>query len=174
MEEEYLDVVNEKDQFVRKATRKEVREKALLHRVARLIIEKYKGELLVQKRSMKKDIYPGYWDIGAAETVKSGQSYEGAAMVGLRDELGITGISNIQLMHSLLFKIIYNSPKHNVLCKVYKLLYNGKFNFLDEEVDEVKLLTTEQITDLTQKESFDPVGALVFKKYLDIKNKINK
>lgn len=119
MEEEILDVVNEKDKFVRKATRKEVREKALLHRVARIIIENNKGELLIQKRSMKKDIYPGHWDVGVAETVKSGEGYESAAMVGLRDELGITGISNIELIHSLLFKIIYKSPEHNILCKVY-------------------------------------------------------
>ena len=169
MKEEILDVVDEKDQFVRKATRKEVREKTLLHRVARIIIENNQGELLVQKRSMKKDIFPGHWDIGVAETVKSGQSYEGAMMVGLRDELGITGISNIQLMHSLLFKINYRSLEHNVLCKVYKLIYNGKLIFQDGEVEEVKYLTIEQIKNLIQTEKFDPVGKLIFEKYLESK-----
>ena len=171
MEEEILDAVDEKDQFVRKTTRKEVREKALLHRVARIIIENDKKELLVQKRSMKKDIFPGHWDIGVAETVKSGQSYEGAAMVGLRDELGITGISNIQLMYSLLFKINYHSSEHNVLCKTYKLVYSEKLIFQDGEVDEVKFLTIEQIKNLIQKENFDPVGKIIFNKYLEIKNK---
>ena len=169
MEEEILDVVDEKDQFVRKATRKEVRAKSLLHRVARIVIENRKGDFLVQKRSIKKDIFPGYWDIGAAETVKSGQGYEGAAMVGLTDELGIIGISNIQLMHALLFKIKYNSPEHNVLCKVYKVPYNGELIFQDSEVEEAKFLTIEQIKSLIQKENFDPVGKFIFNKYLENK-----
>ena len=41
--EEILDVVDEEDQFVRKASRKEVREKALMHRVSRVIIVNGKG-----------------------------------------------------------------------------------------------------------------------------------
>lgn len=114
MKEEIIYVVNEKDQFVRKATRREVREKALLHRAARVIILNKENKLLVQKRSATKDIHPSMWDIGIAETAKGGDSYESTAMRGLYEELGITGISNIQLMHSVLFKLKYFSLKHNI------------------------------------------------------------
>mgnify|MGYP001564276284 CR=1 FL=1 len=55
--EEILDVVDEEDKFVRKATRKEVREKALMHRVSRIIIFNKDKKFVVQKRSMSKDMY---------------------------------------------------------------------------------------------------------------------
>lgn len=167
--EEIIYVVDEKDQFVRKATRQEVREKALLHRAARVIIKNSNKEFLVQKRSLKKDIHPGLWDIGVAETAKEGDSYESTTMRGLLEELGITGISNIQLMHSVLFKLKYFSKNHNILCKVYHLLYSGQMYAQEEEIDEIKFLTIKEVIDLTKKANFNPVGKVVFDKYLELK-----
>ena len=166
--EEILDIVDEEDKFVRKATRKEVREKALMYRVSRVIIVNSKGEFLVQKRSMSKDIYPGYWDIGVAGTVSSGESYVGTAIRELMEELGVTGISNIQLMHSFLFKIKYSSAADNAHCKVYRLVYNGKIIPQEEEIDEIKLMSAKEIKVLMQKEKFHPVGKIVFEKYLGL------
>lgn len=168
--EEVLDVVNEKDQFVRKATRKEVREKALMYRVSRVIILDKDGKFLLQKRSMQKDIYPGYWDIGVAGTVSSGDGYVGTAMRELMEELGIVGISNIQLMHSFLFKLKYHSSIDNEHCKVYKLIYDGKIIPQKEEVDEIKFLTDEGTKELIGTFNFHPVGAMTFKKYLELKS----
>ncbi len=167
--EEILDVVDENDKFVRKAARKEAREKALIHRASRVIIVNSKGEFLAQKRSMSKDIYPGCWDIGVAGTVSSGESYPGTAMRELMEELGITGIPNIQLMHSFLFKIRHSSAADNVHCKVYELTYNGKVIPQKEEIDEIKLMAAEKIKVLMQKEKFHPVGKIVFEKYLETK-----
>ena len=164
--EEIEYVVGEKDDFIRKSTRKEVREKALLHRTARVIIMNGNELFLVQKRSANKDIYPSHWDIGVAGTVRESESYEGTAMRELMEELSIMGISNIQLMHSFLFKIRYSSAKHNVHCKVYELIYNGEVMPQKEEMDEVKLMAADEIKVLMQKEKFHPVGKIVFERYL--------
>ena len=172
MEEEIIYVVNEKNQFVRKTTRKEVMEKGLLHRHARVIIVNKDEKLLVQKRSLSKDKYPGYWDVGVAGTVKEGDSYESTAMHELYEEVGITGISNIQLMRSLLFKFAFHSPEYNVLCKAYKIQYDGKLKLQEEEVDEAKYMLIEEIKNIIEKEPFHPVGKIVFEKYLETKNKI--
>lgn len=170
MTEEIIYVVDEKDQFVRKATRKEVMEKALLHRDSRVIIENSRGELLVHKRSINKDNYPGYWDIGIAETVKEGEGYVWAAFRGLREELGIVGISNIQIIRSFLFKIRFSSPQLNELCKVYKLIYDGKITMQKEEIDEVKFLPIEEVKKLIEETNFHPVGKVVVERYLEMKN----
>ncbi|MEK6876154.1 MAG: NUDIX domain-containing protein [Nanoarchaeota archaeon] len=169
--EEVLDVVNEKDQFVRKASRKEVREKALMYRVSRVIILNKEKKFLVQKRSMQKDIYPGQWDIGVAGTVSSGDGYAGTAMRELMEELGIVGISNIQLMHSFLFKIKHHSLEDNSICKVYKLNYDEKLVMQREEIEEIKFLAAGEVKKLIAEEPFHPVGAIIFKKYLELKNK---
>ena len=166
MGEEIIYVVNEKDEFIRKATREEVIEKGLLHRVARVILTNKEGKILVHKRSINKLLYPGYWDIGIAETVVEGDSYESTAMRGLLEELGIIGISNIQMMHSFLFKTHYNFPQNNVLCKAYKLIYNGKISFKDGEVEEANFLALEEIKDLIENSKFSPGGKTIFEKYL--------
>ena len=162
-----LDIVNEKDQFVKKATRKEVRDKALLHRVSRVLVYNKFGKLLVQKRAKTKDMFPSYWDIGIAETVKSDEGYEGAALRGLVEEAGIYGISNIQLIHSFLFKIKYNSQETNELCKVYELQYNGNIQPQKEEIEAIDFLTATEVKDLISENKFHPVGKVVFEKYLE-------
>ena len=167
--EEVLYVVDGEDKFVRKATRKEVRENALLHRCSRIIITNGNGLFLAQKRSMGKDIYPGYWDIGVAGTVS--ESYESTAIRELMEELGITGVSNIQLAHSFLFKFKYDSKISNAHCKAYELIYHGDFTPQKEEIDEIKLLEPGKIKKLMEAEPFHPIGRLVFEKYLELKNK---
>ena len=169
MEEEILDVVDEKDRFVRKATRKEIRKKVLLHRVSRIIIKNDKNEFLVHRRSKNKKTFPNYWDIGIAETVKSGESYEAAAIRGLAEEVGIIGVSNTQLMHSFLFKIKYNSSQTNEHCKVYEVLHNGKITAQEEEIDDIKYLTIKKINDLIGGGHFHPLGKLAFERYLENK-----
>ncbi len=169
MEEEILDVVDGNDKFVRKATRKEVRENALLHRTARVIVNNSKNEFLIQKRAADKKTFPAHFDIGIAETSLSGEGYVGAAIRGLMEELGIIGVSNIQLMHSFLFKIKYNSSETNELCKVYEILHNGKITAQEEEIEEIKFLTIEEIKKLIEEFPFHPVGKLVFEKYLELK-----
>jgi len=167
--EEFIDIINEKDKVIKKVTRKEIVEKALLHRASRVIIINNNEEFLVQKRSKNKDLYPNHYDVGIGETVKSGESYEAAAIRGLKEELGITNISNIQLIHSFLFKIKYNSKKHNSYYKVYELQYNGKLRLQQEEIQNVKFLTIENIKKDMRKKLFHPGGTMVFKKYLNLK-----
>ena len=59
----------------------------------------------------------------------------------------------------------------NEHCKVYKLIYDGKIIPQKEEVDEIKFLTDEGTKELIGTSNFHPVGAIVFKKYLELKNK---
>src|SRR3989338_8129878 len=169
--DEIVYVVNKKDQFVKKATRKEVREKALLHRVARVIILNDEKKFLIHKRTKNKDINPGLWDIGIAETVIEGDSYESTAMRGLNEELSIQGISNVQLSRSVLFKLIYLSLNHNILCKIFNLIYNGPIYFQKEEIEEIKFLDKGELLELIKSKKFSPVGKTVFETYLKLKNK---
>ena len=169
MREELVDVVDEDDQFVRKATRKEAKEKSLRYRLARVIIINSEGKILVQKRAKGKELYPSWWDIGVTETLRSGESYEAAAMRGLMEELGIIGVSNIQLIRAFLFKVVYTSKYNNVICKVYKHEYDDKLTLQPDEVDEVRFLTATEIEQFMQREQFTPGGKITFQKYLEHK-----
>ncbi len=166
--EEMVDVVDENNRFVRKVTRREVREKALLHKAVRVIVIDKEGKLLVKKRSANKDIYPSCWELGVGETVTSGESYESAAIRGLDEELGVIYVSNIQLIHSLLFKLKYRSPNYNANFKVYRHLHNGKLKLQPEEVEEAKFLTASEVKKLIEQGLFEPTSTEAFEKYLEI------
>ena len=106
--EEMIYVVDDDDNVVRETTRKEVRKKGLLHRDVTVVITNSRNEFLIQKRSLKKDIYPGFWDFGMSETVGAGEIYSQAAVRGLQEELGIEDISEKNLEKSFLFKFKEN------------------------------------------------------------------
>lgn len=166
--EEILDLVDEEDEVISQATRKEVREKSLLHRIAKIIIVNDKGEFLVQKRSKNKDIFPGYWDFGVAETVCSGESYEEAASRGLKEEIGIF-MSPIDLAHSLQFRFKYRSPNHNTNCKIYKAFYNKEITLQTEEIDCIEFLKKDEVIKLMSLEDFYPGSVQIFAKYARMK-----
>ena len=164
---EIIHVVDEDENFIRKAGRKEIRKHALLHRATRVMILDKENKILIQKRSMNKDIYPGLWDLGVAGTVINSDSYEATAIRELEEEVAIKGITEGQLKSNFLFKIIFHSPKHNIICKIYKIMYDGKLKLLDGEVDEVKFLETGEIKKMTSRPDFTPVGAFIFSKFLE-------
>ena len=173
MSEEVLDVVDEQDRFVRKALRSEAREKALLHMAARVIVVNARGKILVQKRAAEKDLYPGQWDVGIAETVVSGENYESAAVRGLAEEAGITGISESALMKSFCFLEKFRSEKHNSNCKVYDLTYDGEIKPDPAEVEEIRQVSAYEIGRLMEG-PFAADGAQTVRKYLEMKPETGK
>lgn len=48
-----------------------------------------KGEMLIQKRQLTKDRYPGCWDVSAGGFVRSGEESEDCVQRELREELGL-------------------------------------------------------------------------------------
>jgi len=81
---EVLAVVDEKDNVVGSATRKEIHEKGLLHREVYVFLVNSAGQVLLQKR---KD-FP-VWDSSAAGHFPKDQAYLEAAQREFEEELGI-------------------------------------------------------------------------------------
>lgn len=86
---EELDVVNENDEPIATATRREVHEEALLHRAVHVLLTDDDERLLLQRRSMDKRTYPGLWTSSASGHVPSGVPPIGAARREASEELGI-------------------------------------------------------------------------------------
>ena len=92
MMEEYLEVCNASDCKPTgvKKLRKEVHRDGDWHRVVHVWLVNPHGELLIQKRSMLKEAYPGLWDISAAGHVSWGETFLEAAQKELSEELGVS------------------------------------------------------------------------------------
>jgi isopentenyldiphosphate isomerase len=89
MAEEIFDIVNERDEVVGQNTRREVHARGLWHRAVHVLVFNARGEVFLQKRSMKKDIAAGKWDSSASGHLDSGEDYDACAVRELREELGL-------------------------------------------------------------------------------------
>ena len=87
--EEMFDVVDRSDTVIGRASREEVHRDGLLHRSAHLLVFDDSGRVLLQKRSMSKDRFPGRWDSSVSGHVDSGEDYDQCIVREAMEEIGI-------------------------------------------------------------------------------------
>ena len=87
--EEWFDVVNERDEVVGRATRREVHATGLWHRAVHILVFDAAGRIFLQKRSMLKDLSPGLWDSSCSGHLDAGEDYDTAAVRELGEEIGV-------------------------------------------------------------------------------------
>jgi isopentenyl-diphosphate delta-isomerase len=73
--------------------RADVHERGLWHKAAQVFLFRSDGRLIVQRRGATKDVCPDTWDLSVAEHLAPGEDYLAGAERGLREELGLTGVS---------------------------------------------------------------------------------
>lgn len=66
----------------------------------RLCLFSPRGELLIQRRQLRKDRYPGCWDVSAGGFVRSGEEPAQAVLREAREELGLV-LSPAELRYEL-------------------------------------------------------------------------
>jgi isopentenyldiphosphate isomerase len=89
--EEQLEIVNEKGEVIGLAPRAEVHSNpSLMHRVVHVLLFDPRGRLLLQKRSLAKDVAPGMWDTSVGGHVGTGEELSLAAARETEEELGIS------------------------------------------------------------------------------------
>lgn len=87
---EKFDILNEYGEFTNIIkTRKEVHEKGLWHRAVVLFIINDKNEVLLQKRSATKKMWPNLWDITAGGHVLSGEFGYQAILREAKEEINL-------------------------------------------------------------------------------------
>lgn len=138
---EYLEIVDEDGEVIGLASREEIHGNPdLLHRVVHVLVVNHKGELLLQKRSMNKDVAPGRWDTSVGGHVNQGESTEEAVKREMAEELGITMAET-----KFLYTYIHSNPYESELVTTYSCIYSGKILFNRDEITEVKFWPPEEI-----------------------------
>jgi len=89
VQDEWFDVVNERDEVVDRKTRREVHATGLWHRAVHVLVFDPEGRVFLQKRSILKDLSPGLWDSSCSGHLDSGEDYDAAAVRELGEEIGV-------------------------------------------------------------------------------------
>lgn len=88
-EAEWFDVVDANNEVISHARRSVVHAEGLRHRAVHVLLFRNGNEVLLQRRSVRKRIGAGLWDLSAAEHLTRGEQYKAAAVRGLSEELGL-------------------------------------------------------------------------------------
>ena len=95
---EFLDVVDENGQPTGKVvSREQAHREGIRHRTAHVWIIRDRGEgteVLLQKRTMDKDSFPGCYDISSAGHIPAGMDFVESALRELKEELGISAAAD--------------------------------------------------------------------------------
>jgi Isopentenyldiphosphate isomerase len=162
MAEEIFDVVNERDEVVDRRPRSEVHRFGLLHRAVHILVFNSRGEVFLQKRSMKKDRHPGVWDSSASGHVDSGEHYDATAVRELQEEIGLRVSGTLKP----LFKINACDETDQEFVWVYRCEAEGPFQLNADEIERGDWFAPGKITSwiAEQPEDFAPAFAFIWSK----------
>lgn len=148
-QQEVYDVVNEQDEVIGTATRRQVHaDPSLIHRAAGGYIINRKKELLMQKRSATKDMFPLRWAFSVGGHVDSGDTYEKAALRELKEELGI------EVPLHFVEKRYVQHEHETEFWAIYLGLHDGPFpEFNKVEMDEVKFFSISDLRKMIQTDT---------------------
>lgn len=158
MTEEIFDVVNERDEVIDRQPRSVVHARGLLHRAVHVLVFNARGEVFLQKRSMKKDRQPGVWDSSASGHVDSGEDYDTCAVRELREEIGLS----LTETPRRLFKIDACEETDAEFVWVYQCESEGPFTLHPDEIDEGGWFSSAEVTRWMNERPQDFASALIF------------
>lgn len=141
MSVEIFDVVNEKDEVVGRETRGEVHRRGLMHRAVHVLVFNSRGQVFLQKRSMKKDRQPGLWDSSASGHLDSGEAYDHCAVRELGEEIGL----RLETAPQRLFKLPASCQTDQEHVWIYRCEAEGPFTLHPEEIETGGWFTPQEV-----------------------------
>lgn len=157
--EEKLDVLNERGEFTGKvATREECHREGLWHRAVYGFIIDKNSNVLLQKRSQNKKLWPNKWDVTVGGHVEAGEFGRQTIIRECKEELGIDVKEN-EIKYLISSTSVYE--KNDYLNKHYDECYLilkdvdiTKLKLQKEEVSDVKYFSKDELLEKI-KNNFD-------------------
>src|ERR1039457_5534646 len=113
-----------------------------MHRAVHVLVFNGRGQVFLQKRSMKKDRQPGLWDSSASGHVDSGEEYDTCAVREAREEIGL----DLKRALSRLFKLPPSLETDQEHVWVYRCEAEGPFKLDPDEIERGGWFAPEDVT----------------------------
>lgn len=177
---EYFDVLNENGAYAERIeSREECHSKGFWHKAVAVYIINSKNQVLLQKRSSTKKLWPNLWDISAGGHVLAGEFGFQAIIREIKEELGIdiekNDITFIGGSTSVNIKSDIINKHFNEYYIVNRDIEISDLKLQTEEVSDVKWIDKEEIIERINN-NFDGITEKVgcweyLKKYYEWKDK---
>ncbi len=124
----------------------------IAHKTVHVLIFNSKKELILQKRSSNKDLYPNCWDTSVGGHLSPGETYYEAGIRECKEELGFEPASL-----TFLYSYIAFFPHETELVKTYYTIYDGPYMFQNsDEVSEIKAFSLDELFEMDRNDQFSP------------------
>jgi isopentenyl-diphosphate delta-isomerase len=144
MAEEYVILVNEKDQEIGLMPKLEAHQKAVLHRAFSVFIFNSENELMLQQRASNKYHSPNLWTNTCCSHQRSGESNIQAGTRRLYEEMGFT--TPLNEITSFIYKAPFdNGLTEHELDHIMVGYYNDDPVINSDEVEDWKWMKIEDV-----------------------------
>ena len=158
MKEEFLEVYSpDGTKTGQKKSKSEIHRKGLFHSTVHIWIFTEEGNILIQKRSKKKELNPGVWDVSVAGHIKFNENIKKAAKRETLEETGIN-INTKDLLKIGIYRSINIHPTaidkeffHTYILKIDRNSID--LDYKNNEVDDLKFISIEEMESLIKKEN---------------------
>lgn len=162
---EYLDILDRNGNKTGEVKpRKEVHTKGYLHKGVHIWMINSKGELLVQRRSANKDVYPNKLYVSVAGHLVSGEDEMEGIKREILEEIGVEmDVSQLEYLFTFYQDVSENNGKFldNMFYDVYLVeidLALDKLKLQEEEVSEVKYIPYQVLEQMVKNKDKDIVN----------------
>lgn len=162
--DEQVVIVDDANRITGSAPRSRMRAERLRHRATYIFVFNDDSELCVQRRTLIKDLYPGYLDLACGGVVTAGESYEVSATREAAEELGIR---NTALQPG--FEFYFEDERVRVFGKTFTCVHNGPFELQAEEVESVHFDSCAKLLADTEQH-YTPDSLFAFKRLTHLRS----
>ena len=145
--DELLDIVNNEDIVTGQEMRSTVHQLGLQHRGVHVFLFTRDGKMLVQKRSADRAASPSALDCSVSEHVKAGESYLDAAVRGMKEEMGVTGI---EISPLVTFRMNYGLNDNEISRLFEGIVDPKKVKFDSVEIEDIGYFSIDEIREMMQ------------------------
>ena len=169
--EEILTLVDENDNEIGRETREKCHlGKGKMHRAIAIFLFNNKNLMLIQQRSQKKLLWPGYWDCSVATHVYPHETYEDAAERGLKQELDIS--ARAERILAFTYFAPFGNHAENEYCALLTGRYDGVVTPNPSEVSSFNYASLKELKkEMTRKSQvYTPWFKIALEKFLENSN----
>lgn len=144
--QELLFIVDENNNSLEPQPRSIAHKNGLWHRTTGIWAIDKRGKILCQKRSLKKDVKPGFWEAFFGGHLAPNEDYKHNAIQESKEELGI----EINQDNLIPYKVLKSDkPTHKEFQHIFALLLDNKdiseLYFEKEEIDQLKWVDLNEV-----------------------------
>ena len=136
------------------------------HRAFVIFLYDKDGMMLLQRRSMKKKLCPGFWDVSVTSHVYEGETYEEAGIRRSKQELNVN-VRNLERKLDYTYWAKFGDYSENEFCVLLVGKLEGEPTPNPDEIMETRYITMEDLAaDMSKSpDRYTPWFKIAFEKY---------